>query len=500
MSTVPFNRPKPLPSDIAKKLPSNLDAERSVLGAILLDNNALKSADKTGLNVAHFFLSQHQNIYACMALLAENGSAIDLITLTGKMEALGRLEHSGGAAYISALADGMPRVSNVEHYAKIVIEKSQRREIIKAAYALQEKAFNDGGESSAELLIGANASLASITQTKNENPIVAVSYKELLTLELPKADPLIEPLVTRAGTFMLYSWAGWGKSWIATEIAFSVADDSSKILFGGHTGAGGHWPIYGPMKTLYLYGEMHGERIRQRAKIIGKAHGTSDEFENLVLVSKDYQRIARAPRAAHSWRPSIALPSDRKAIEERLFGEGFGFLVLDNISTLWSAAQEDQSSQVAILKDWFIDLNARGITIFFLQHAGKGGDFLGDSAQVHILDSYIQLEHPPDYRASQGLRVIFNIQKQREFGNPQWGVPFEAQLSVTEDRGAQWLTKPATAAQKKTAFEMFANGAPTAEVWKHLNPGGRGLSRATLYRWQQEFKQNRSSEVREEDE
>jgi hypothetical protein len=47
---------------------------------------------------------------------------------------------------------------------------------------------------------------------------------------------------------------------------------------------------------------------------------------------------------------------------------------------------------------------------------------------------------------------------------------------------------------------MFANGAPATEILRHLNPSGKGLSRATLYRWQKEFKDNRTSEVREEDE
>ena len=498
MSTVPINRPKPLPVDIGKKLPSNLDAERSVLGAVLLDNNALLNADKAGLNAEHFFLDQHRITYSHMALLSEERCGIDLVTLTEKLESSGKLESAGGAPYLASLADGMPKVSNVEHYAKIVIEKALRRQIMKAAYALQERAADDEMATASELLAGASVSLASITQTKNENPIMAISYKELLTLELAKADPLIDPLVTRAGTFMLYSWAGWGKSWIATEMAFRVAK-GVKDIFGGHSGPGGHWPIYGPVKTLYLYGEMHGERIRQRLQLIGKTHSAGDEFENLAVVSKDYQRIQRAPRSAHSWRPSIALPSDRKFIEDLIFGGGYYFLVLDNISTLWSAAREDESHQVAILKDWFIDLNARGITVFFLQHAGKGGDFLGDSAQVHILDSYLKLEHPPDYRFSHGLRVVVNVEKLREFGDARWGVPFEAQLQVT-DGGAEWLTKPATAAQKKAAFEMFANGAPATEILRHLSPSGKGLSRATLYRWQKEFKENRTSDVREEDE
>jgi hypothetical protein len=501
MSTVPFSRQRqaPLPADIAKKLPSNLDAERSVLGAILLDNAAMASADKAGLNALHFSLEQNRKIYACMALLVEEHIPIDLPILTEKLMVTGQLEAAGGAPYIASLPDGMPRVSNVQHYAKIVIDKFQRREIIKAAYALQERAFEDSTATSAELLRGTLTSFDSITVSRKENPIMAVSYKELLTLELPKADPLIDPLVTRAGTFMLYSWSGWGKSWIATEMAFRLAKGIGSI-FDGHTGPGGHWPIYGPMRTLYAYGEMHGEKIRQRVKLIAKANDTDDEFEDLAVVSKDYQRIARAARSAHSWRPTIAEDKDRKYFEDILFGEGYGFFVLDNISTLWSASREDESHQVAVLKDWFIDLNARGITILFLQHAGKGGDFLGDSAQVHILDSYVKLSHPGDYRKKEGLRVVLEIEKLREFGDPRWSVPFEATLETSPERGAQWLTRPATAMQKKIAFQMFADGAPATEVLRHLSPTGKELSRATLYRWQKAFKNNATSEATDEDE
>jgi hypothetical protein len=506
MSTVPFSRQRKTPLDTDKPLPNNLDAERSVLGAILLDNRAI--AELTGyLHPDDFFLDQNKRIFIQMLELAriETGSgralatAIDLVTLTESLHTSGNLEAAGGAPYLASLADGMPKVSNVKHYAKIVKDLAVRRALIHQCHNIQMRAF-EGEESPEALLSTAELRIKElVTPSTNDNPIVCVSYKELLTLDLPKADPLIDPLVTRAGTFMLYSWSGWGKSWIATEMAFCMAQ-GSKIIFNGHQGAGGHWPMFGPVRTLYMYGEMHGEKIRQRLKMIAKAHRTNETFDDLAVVSKDYQRIARATRAAQSWRPSVSTPSDRKFVEDLLFGEGYFFLVLDNISTLWSASREEESKQVATLKDWFIDLNSRGITVFFLQHAGKGGDFLGDSAQVHILDSYLKLEHPGDYRRSQGLRVIVNVEKNREFGEAGWTVPFEAQLVVTEDHGAQWLTRPATAAQKKVAFEMFANGAPATEVLRHLSPTGKELHRTTLYRWQREFKNNQSSEVRDEDE
>jgi hypothetical protein len=272
-------------------------------------------------------------------------------------------------------------------------------------------------------------------------------------------------------------------------MAFSVAAGIPQI-FGGHRGAGGAWPIHGAKRVLYLYGEMHGSKIRERLVHIAKGHGVSvPDGGWLGLMSKDYQAIERAPRCARLWRPSICSAADRRYVEERLFGGGYQLLVLDNISTLWSAAQEDQSKQTAILKDWFIDLNMRGVMVLVLQHAGKSGDFLGDSAQIHILDSLLKLKHPGNYKKKDGLRVIVDIEKNRyECSNPSWLAPFETSLMVTPEEGVQWHTRPAFEAQRQAAFEMFGNKMKPAEVAIEL-----GIHRSTAYRYYKEYESEPSA-------
>src|SRR6266576_5750667 len=94
--------------ELADPLPHNLDAEKSVLGAVLLDNSALARATKT-LRPEDFFLDQHRRVFAQMVALAENRQPIELVTLTEELNKRGELEAAGGAAYISALPDGMPR-------------------------------------------------------------------------------------------------------------------------------------------------------------------------------------------------------------------------------------------------------------------------------------------------------------------------------------------------------------------------------------------------------
>src|SRR5205807_8194241 len=98
-------------------------AASSVLGAILLDSHALKAALET-LRPEDFFLDQHRRVFTHMIQLGESQQAIDLVTLSDELHRKGELEASGGAPYLAALADGMPRVSNIEHYARIVTENA----------------------------------------------------------------------------------------------------------------------------------------------------------------------------------------------------------------------------------------------------------------------------------------------------------------------------------------------------------------------------------------
>jgi replicative DNA helicase len=130
---------------IERPLPNNLEAERSILGAILLDNHALNAAVEK-IRSEDFFLSQHRQIFERMIQLGEKQQAIDVVTLMEVLSRRGELEAAGGIAYLSQLADGLPRVTNVEHYARIVKEKAVLRSLIFSASAIQEQALAAGDD------------------------------------------------------------------------------------------------------------------------------------------------------------------------------------------------------------------------------------------------------------------------------------------------------------------------------------------------------------------
>ena len=127
-------------SALERPLPQNLEAERSILGAILLDNHVLDAALEK-LKPEDFFLDQHQRIFMQMIELAESQQAIDDVTLADLLHRKGQLEAAGGNAYIAALTDGLPRVNHPEHHARIVKEKSMLRSLIHATHAIQQTAL-----------------------------------------------------------------------------------------------------------------------------------------------------------------------------------------------------------------------------------------------------------------------------------------------------------------------------------------------------------------------
>ncbi len=123
-----------------RTLPHNLEAERSVLGAIIVHNDAFNVAAEL-IDSKDFFREAHGHVFDTMVGLNERGQAIDLVTLKDELTRSGHLEKVGGAAYIAALADGVPRSTNVEHYAKIVKERATLRNLIGSANRIVGMAY-----------------------------------------------------------------------------------------------------------------------------------------------------------------------------------------------------------------------------------------------------------------------------------------------------------------------------------------------------------------------
>ena len=124
-----------------RSLPHNLEAERCVLGAILIHNDTFNQAAEL-IDADDFFRDAHRRVFDKMIGLNERGEAIDLVTLKDELGRSGDLDRVGGSAYIAGLVDGVPRSTHVGHYARIVKEKSTLRNLIFASNRILETAYS----------------------------------------------------------------------------------------------------------------------------------------------------------------------------------------------------------------------------------------------------------------------------------------------------------------------------------------------------------------------
>lgn len=145
--------------------PHSLEAERSVLGALLLDANAYSKVADTGLESADFYREAHGKIFEGIQDLISRGEPVDLITLTTTLKNKNFYDQIGGSPYLTGLFEESYSSAHVTHYSRIVKEKSTLRRLISASYDIADRAFT-GVENTEEFLDFAEKSIFEVTDSK----------------------------------------------------------------------------------------------------------------------------------------------------------------------------------------------------------------------------------------------------------------------------------------------------------------------------------------------
>jgi replicative DNA helicase len=153
--------------------PQNIEAERAVIGAMLLDEEAVVKV-MDFLKPDHFYDPKHEIIFESILELFEHRKSIDVLTLTNVLKRKKLLKKIGGVAYLSDIVNSVPSSTHIEEYGHIVKEKSVRRELISAAAYLNEIAF-DEREDLDKLLDGAEQKLFEVTEDSVDKDFVHVS-------------------------------------------------------------------------------------------------------------------------------------------------------------------------------------------------------------------------------------------------------------------------------------------------------------------------------------
>lgn len=152
--------------------PQNMEAEQAVIGAILLQPEALITAMER-VRSEDFYSSGHQRIYEAMIELGENNQPVDLVTLTAHLQDGGLLEDIGGVSYLAKLANAVPTAANVDYYAQIVEEKSMLRRLIRTATNIVTDGYANS-EDVGVLLSDAEKKILEISNRRSSSGFISI--------------------------------------------------------------------------------------------------------------------------------------------------------------------------------------------------------------------------------------------------------------------------------------------------------------------------------------
>jgi len=177
--------------DSFKIPPNSIQAEQSVLGGLMLDNQTWDSvADK--VVESDFYHRGHQLIFRTIAQLADKQMPFDIITISESLAAIGELENAGGLSYLGLMAKDTPSAANIATYASIVRDRSVLRQLIHVGTDISNSAFNTEGRDTAELLENAEREVFKIAEQRQRGQGGFIPIKSLLARAVDKIETLFE--------------------------------------------------------------------------------------------------------------------------------------------------------------------------------------------------------------------------------------------------------------------------------------------------------------------
>jgi replicative DNA helicase len=177
---------KQLETALDRLPPQNIEAEQSVLGSVLLENDAIASVIEV-LTPDDFYRNSHKKIFLAMRELYDKNEPIDLITLTDQIRRKDQLEEIGGASYLSSIVSQIPTSANIIYHSKIVKEKSMLRKLIRTATEIVSMSYEEGTEVN-ELLDRAETKVFSLSEKMVRGSLFHV--KDILKDTIEKVDRL----------------------------------------------------------------------------------------------------------------------------------------------------------------------------------------------------------------------------------------------------------------------------------------------------------------------
>ncbi len=447
------------PASPERALPHNLEAEKSVLGAILIHNEAFNHAAEL-IDSRDFFRDAHRRIFDKMVQLSERNDAIDFVTLKEELARSGELEEVGGPAYIASLADGVPGSANVEHYARIVKEKATPRNLIHSANRILSEAYR--AEEDAEVILdGAEKAIFEIAEDRIREGFVPL--RDLVQSSFAT----IEKLQQHKGLV-----TGVPTGFIDLDEMTSGLQPSDLILVAARPSMGKtsfvlniaqHVGIQTDMTVGFFSLEMSKEQLFMRM-LTAEARIDAHRFRSGYLNEKDYGRLSHALGTLAEARVFIDDTASLGVLEmrakaRRLQAEhGLHLLIIDYIQLMQGRGRfESRQAEIASISRSLKGLAKElKIPIVALSQLSRASETRSDHRpQLSDLRESGALEQDADV-----VMFIFREEQYRDAdGQPNQEAEGVAEIIIGKQRNGPVGTAKLAFIKEHTRFENLAQGA-----------------------------------------
>jgi replicative DNA helicase len=349
-SNTPFNTKTTTSASLSPKLPpQNIEAEQSLLGALLIDKDAVANIAES-LRPENFYKSeQHGAIYSAIVTLYEKREPIDVVTVTEKLKQMGYLDKVGGPAYLTELVNMVPTAAHVETYAKIIREHSMRRTLISFSTKFTDMAFDEGVEVN-EVLEECEQSIFGLSQQHVKRDFIML--KDAIAQSFDRLDELQKTSGKLRGVPTGYR---------DLDNKLAGLQDSNLIILAARPGMGKtsfalnlamHAAVNASLPVGIFSLEMSQEELVDRL-LVSQADIDAWRLKTGKLDEKDYDRLshamgvlAEAPIFIDD-TPGISLGEIRTKSRRLQAEHGLRFIIVDYLQLIKGRGQENRVQEVS---------------------------------------------------------------------------------------------------------------------------------------------------------
>lgn len=415
------------------------EAERTVIGAVIVANGDMATVAAV-LTPRHFGDSRNRRIFEAMTALYERSEPIDLLTL--KSELGEELEAAGGIGYLAGMIDGVPRITNVETWARMVLEAARRRALVTACRQAIDAAEGQQVPTD-EILSSHEEALRRImlNQRPTVRPMSAVMPEVYRSLEefaasqtgitgipcgLPDVDRMLGGF-RDGGLYVVAAWPGRGKSALATQWAIHAAERGRRVLF---------FSMEMPDREVterILLGEARVDKWRELRR------GGDAVWERLATAQGRLQ--AACSRVMFDSRETATLAQIRATARQHQVAGGLDLLIVDHLQRMAIPAGSKErwdgvGRNIEGLKSIARSLDVPVIACSQLNgEAGERRPNMGDLAQARQAISaeadaiaFLHPEEPKEFLKQEAPRVKFLLDKHRHGWTGEIPLSFEKSI------------------------------------------------------------------------